>query len=401
MTQHLHPEGHLLIVGAGLAGYHTARGVRAHGHRGPITILGDEHRPAYDRPALSKAYLTGAVSEADLALDDPDQPLDVHWVPGAEVSSLSGNPLGVSTRSGTFWGADAIVIATGATAHTLPQTNPQDGRAGPYVLRTVDDAAALRATSLEGLSVAVAGGGFLALEAAATCTLRGAASVTVAAGERHPCLRRLGEPVAQALRSIHESKGTRFAPPGRASAVTSTAVGHTLHLSDGSAVAADVAIVACGATPSTGWLAEGPVGRSPAGAVLCNDFGAAEFPGVWAVGDCAEWASQTKGLRPVGHWQEAVEQAAVVAACLTSTDPQSMQEPYFWSDQYEFRLQGAGRIAFADQVRILEGSVDAGDLLVSYLRHGSEVAVLGFNRLREVKRWRKQHQVRSASTITA
>ncbi|WP_150460464.1 NAD(P)/FAD-dependent oxidoreductase [Nesterenkonia ebinurensis] len=397
----LDPDDRLLIIGAGLAGYHTARGARLNGHQGQITILGAEHRLAYDRPALSKAYLTGAVSEDDLALDDPDQPLDAQWVPGADVIALSAVPLGVHTLTGEFWAADAVVIATGAGARTLPQTNPDDEVARPYLLRSMDDAAALRATCLQGLGVAVVGGGFLALEAAATCTQRGAESVTVIAGEQHPGATRLGTPVGRALRSVHEAHGVRFASAARAVSVTSTTAGHTVHLADGSAVAADVAILACGAVPATGWLQGGPLHLSPAGAVLCDDFGATGIAGVWAAGDCAEWASQSKGLRPVGHWQEALEQAAVVAAHLTGAEPQPMQEPYFWSDQYDLRLQGAGRIAAADEVRVLEGSAETGDLLISYLRGGTEVGILGFNRLREVKRWRKQHQIRKAQTVAA
>ncbi|WP_120002839.1 NAD(P)/FAD-dependent oxidoreductase [Nesterenkonia muleiensis] len=394
-------EGHLLIVGAGLAGYHTARGARLNGHTGPITILGAENRPAYDRPALSKAYLTGAVSESDLALDDPDQPLDVRWVAGLHVAGLSEHPLGVLTSDGEFWAADAVVIATGAAARTLPETNPGDAAGRPYVLRTMDDALALRDICLEGLEVAVLGGGFLALEAAATCTQRGASSVIVAAGEEFPGARRLSLPVGQALRAAHEAHGVGFASSARAVSVTSTAAGHTVHLGDGSAVAADIVICACGAAPATSWLAGSALRLSPTGAVLCDDFGATSIPGVWAAGDCSEWQSQSKGLRPVGHWQEAVEQAAVVAAGITGAEPQPMQEPYFWSDQYDLMLQGAGAIASADEVRIISGSVTTGDLLVSYLREGTEIGILGFNRLREVKRWRKQHQRKKAAVLAA
>lgn len=397
----LSPEEHLLIVGAGLAGYHTARGARLNGHTGPITILGEENRPAYDRPALSKAYLTGAVSESDLALDDPDHPLDVRWVAGLHVTGLSEHPLGVLTSDGEFWAADAVVIATGAAARTLPETNPGDAAGRPYVLRTMDDALALRETRLEGLDVAVLGGGFLALEAAATCTQRGAKSVTIAAGEEFSGARRLGLPVGQALRAAHEAHGVGFASSARAVSVTSTAAGHTVHLSDGSAVAADIVICACGAAPTTGWLAGSALSFSPTGAVLCDDFGATSIPGVWAAGDCSEWESQSRGLRPVGHWQEAVEQAAVVAAGITGAEPQPMQEPYFWSDQYGLMLQGAGRIASADEVRIIGGSAATGDLLVSYLCEGTEIGILGFNRLREVKRWRKQHQRKKATVLAA
>lgn len=167
----LPPDGHLIVVGAGLAGYHTARGVRRHGHRGPITIFGEETRPAYDRPALSKAYLTGAVAEDDLRLDDPEDPLEVTWSSGTGVIGLSSapEPLGVHTADGAFHPADAVVITTGASACSLPPASaPAAGIAAtaprPYVLRTMEDALALRNAALQGADVVVVGGGFLALE---------------------------------------------------------------------------------------------------------------------------------------------------------------------------------------------------------------------------------------------
>lgn len=390
-------EGHLLIVGAGLAGYHTARGVRANGHTGKITIFGEENRPAYDRPALSKAYLTGAVAEEDLLLDDPEDPLDVTWVSGVGVISLSEEPLGVHTDDGVFRPGDAVVITTGASALSLPVASTEAGAGGrPYVLRNMEDALALRDTSLEGTDVVVVGGGFLALEAAATCTDRGAGSVTVAAGEEHPGARRLGRPVGEAIRAAHEARGIRYAPASRAQAVRSCETGHEVILTEGQTVAADIVICAIGAKPRTEWLIDSSVTlTADNAAVLCDDTGATAVPGVYAAGDCAQWASHSSGLRPVGHWQEAVEEAAVVAAALTDADPVPLQEPYFWSDQFDLRIQGAGRIHLADEVSVVDGSPEEGNLLVSYSRQGQDVGILGINRLRDVTRWRKRRRIRT------
>ncbi|WP_147105956.1 NAD(P)/FAD-dependent oxidoreductase [Nesterenkonia populi] len=406
-------DGHLIIVGAGLAGYHAARGVRHHGHRGPITIFGEETRSAYDRPALSKAYLTGAVAEEDLLLDDPENPLEADWVSGLGVVGLSGSPdgtepLGVHTADGAFHPADAVVITTGASARTLPAASAEPTAAEetaavrPYVLRSMDDALALRDAPLSGASVAVLGGGFLALEAAATCTQRGAAAVTVAAGEENPGAKRLGTPVGRAIRAAHEAHGVRFAPPARAQAVRSTLNGHEVLLADGSTVEAQVVICAIGASPRTEWLLGSGVSLTEdTSAVLCDDTGATAVPGVYAAGDCAQWASHSSGLRPVGHWQEAVEEAAVVAAALTDAEPASLQEPYFWSDQFDLRIQGAGRIHLADTTTVLEGSAAEGSLLVSCTRDGEEIGILGINRLRDVTRWRKKRRIRSTAPALA
>lgn len=404
-------EGHLLIVGAGLAAYHTARGVRGHGHTGPITIFGEEQRTAYDRPALSKAYLTGAVAEEDLLLDDPEDPLDVTWVSGTGVIALCGGAagtasaetLGVHTDDGAFHPGDAVVITTGASACSLPTASTAEGAPAvrPYVLRTMEDALALRETDLHGIDVAVVGGGFLALEAAATCVERGAGSVTVAAGEEFPGAKRLGRPAGEAIRAAHEAHGVRFAPPCRAEAVRSSdteqGTRHEVLLADGTALSADVVICAIGAKPRTEWLLDSGITlTADTSAVLCDDTGATTLPGVYAAGDCAQWASHSSGLRPVGHWQEAVEEAAVVAAVLTGADAVALQEPYFWSDQFSLRIQGAGRIHRADQLEVLDGSPQEQNLLVRYLRQGEEVGVLGINRLRDVTRWRKQRRIRSA-----
>ncbi|MDZ5079208.1 FAD/NAD(P)-binding oxidoreductase [Nesterenkonia sp. HG001] len=390
-------EGHLLIVGAGLAGYHVARGARLTGHVGPITVLGDELHPAYDRPALSKAFLSGAAAFEHLVLDDPENPLDVTWFGGAAAEHLSAFPLGVHTSDGRFHAADAVVVATGAQACRLPLSG-----GATFVLRNIDDAMALRSRVIENKRIAIVGGGFLALEAGATCVERGAAEVTVAAGEDYPGTARLGVPVGQAVRKLHERHGVSFAPASRADSVRDVPGGQELVLANGHRVEADIVICAIGATPATSWLRDGVLSLDPtSGAILCDDTGFTGMPGIWAAGDCAQWASQASGLRPVGHWQEAVEQAGILSASLTGTSPAPFQEPYFWSEQYEVKIQAAGRISHANEVRVVDGSIETDDLLLSYLRDGAEVGILGFNRLREVKRWRKQRQIRTADVLVA
>ncbi|TDS83013.1 NAD(P)/FAD-dependent oxidoreductase [Nesterenkonia aurantiaca] len=397
----LAPDAHLLIIGAGLAGYYTARQMRTQGHTGPITVLGAEAHPAYDRPALSKAYLCGTTDLCDLYLDDPADPLDVRWVRSDAVVGLSTEPLGVRTASGTFYLGDAVVIATGAEARRL----------GGHAIRCVEDAAALRAAPLAGARVAVIGGGFLALETAATCTTRGAGSVTVIAGEELPGLRRLGQPVAQALHRLHEQHGVRFL--GAARALSVTPAGHAEHpehaehpgspehvitLSDGRRIEADVVISAVGAVPATAWLTRSALALDPeTQAVLTDDTGFTGIPGIWAAGDCALWAAQRTGLRPVGHWQETVDQAQALASAMLGGVPSPMQEPYLWSDQHHVTIQAAGMLALADEVQVLAGSIEAGDLLVSYLREGTEIGILGMNRLREVVRWRRARRIRPAA----
>ena len=377
----------LLIVGAGLAGYHVARQARQHGHTGPISIIGDENRPAYDRPALSKAFLNGTVNFEDLHLDDPANPLEVTWHSGSAAVELSTDPLGVRTADGTFHAGDNVVIVTGAEAQRLPSF----GRSGgAFVLRNVEDGLALRERMIEDQRIAVVGGGFLGLEAVSTFLDRGAAEITVIADEQFPGEARLGGAVGQAIRHLHEQRGVKFGPPVFAHSVTDTEDGsQVLNLTNGQTVQADLIVCAIGATPATRWLRDGELTLGPSGAILCDDFGFTGIPGVWAAGDCAQWTSQAAGIRPIGQWQEAVEQARIVAAAIMGAPPVPFQEPYFWSEQYDVMIQGAGRIAQSNEVHILDGSIEGGDLLVSYRLDGEEIGILGMNRMREIKRWRK------------
>lgn len=386
-------DGTLVIVGTGLAGYHVARQARQNGHTGPISIIGDENRPAYDRPALSKAFLNGTVNFEDLHLDDPDNPLDVIWHSGSAAVELSTDPLGVATADGAFHTGDNVVIVTGSEAQRLPSF----GRSGgAFVLRNVEDALALRERMIDGQRIAMVGGGFLALEAVSTFIDRGAAEITIIANEQFPGEARLGASVARAIRLLHEKRGVQFGPPVFAHSVTDIDDGsQVLNLTNGETVQADFIVCAIGATPATRWLREGVLTLDPTGAILCDDFGFTGIPGVWAAGDCSQWTSQAAGLRPIGQWQEAVEQAGIVAAAIMGAPPVPFQEPYFWSEQYDVMIQGAGRIAQSNEVHVLDGTIEDGNLLVSYRRDGEEIGILGMNRMREVKRWRKTQTARA------
>src|SRR5690625_3469093 len=386
-------DGTLVIVGTGLAGYHVARQARQNGHTGPISIIGDENRPAYDRPALSKAFLNGTVNFEDLHLDDPDNPLDVIWHSGSAAVELSTDPLGVATADGAFHTGDNVVIVTGSEAQRLPSF----GRSGgAFILRNVEDALALRERKIDGQRIAMVGGGFIASEAVSTYINRGAAEITIIANKPFPGEAQLGTSGARAISLLQERRGVQCGPPVFAHSVTDIDDGsQVLNLTNGETVQADFIVCAIGATPATRWLREGVLTLDPTGAILCDDFGFTGIPGVWAAGDCSQWTSQAAGLRPIGQWQEAVEQAGIVAAAIMGAPPVPFQEPYFWSEQYDVMIQGAGRIAQSNEVHVLDGTIEDGNLLVSYRRDGEEIGILGMNRMREVKRWRKTQTARA------
>ncbi|MFD5544640.1 FAD-dependent oxidoreductase, partial [Streptomyces sp. NPDC127079] len=153
------------VVGASLAGLSAARSLRQRGYDGRLVMIGDEpHRP-YDRPPLSKEFLAGTVGEADLALERDDEELGAEWLLGARATGLDRRTRTIGLADGREVRADGVVVATGASARTLPGT---DGLAGVHALRTLDDARALRADLARGGRLVVIGGGFVGAEVAST-----------------------------------------------------------------------------------------------------------------------------------------------------------------------------------------------------------------------------------------
>lgn len=412
------PPTSIVIVGGGLGGFHAAHALRRNGFAGSLSVLGAEPRPAYDRPPLSKAYLLGSLAEADLALDAPDAPVDATWVRGVLATGLTGltgppepdrgraggtgsgtgsGPGGrvrISTRDHGEFHADAVVLATGADALRIGPC-----AAGSHVLRTLDDAAGLRADGIVGRDVVVVGGGFVALEVAASAVAMGAASTTVVSSAAEPLAERFGALAALALRGLHERRGVRFVTGhvtglrldtcGRAAGVT---------LEGGAEVVGTLVVSGIGVRPATGWLASGAVSLSTNGAVRCDATGRTNVPGVWALGDCAEWAGTEGTRRRTGHWQDALDQAAVVAADAVGAVAGVLPEPYCWSEQHGVTVQVAGCPTDADAVVVRAGSPETADLLLAYERDGTEVAVLGMNRQREVLRWRRTRDPRRRQT---
>jgi NADPH-dependent 2,4-dienoyl-CoA reductase/sulfur reductase-like enzyme len=405
--------GSVLIVGAGLAGFQLAATLRRSGYDGEIEILGAEpHRP-YDRPPLSKEFLTGTMSAHDLGLDDPGAPLQARWSLGAPAAALDPATLTVRTSTGATHRAEAVVLATGCTPRIPAGMGPAGADSvgggaaglpeGAFVLGCLDDAVALRQARVAGARVAVLGGGFIALEAAATAVARQAAEVTLVAPESLPLAGRIGAEAAHALRELHLRHGVRFAPPARVHGLSADAGGRLravrLQHADGARaeLRADIAICGLGAAPATGWLAGTGLAFDGAGRILCDAAGRTSLPGVWAAGDCANWEppAPVPAPRPAGgHWQDAVDHATVIGAALLGSGPPALPPPYFWSEQHGVRLQAAGHLI--SHPRLIAGGIETADLLLVYELDGQETGILGMDRPREVTRWRRSRARRPA-----
>lgn len=378
---------HVAVVGASLAGLHAARALRRHGYDGTLTLVGDEPRLPYDRPPLSKQVLAGTWEpERTALLSERDDDLALDWRLGTRAAELDPRGRRVVLADGSEVAYDGLVIATGAAPRTLPGT---EGLAGVHVLRSLDDALALRADlDATPSRVVVVGAGFIGAEVAATARQRGL-PVTLVEPLPVPLGRVLGGEVAETVAAVHRDEGVDLRLGVGVEAIEGGDRVERVRLADGSVVECDVVVVGIGVTPNTGWL-EGS-GLPLADGVLA-DATCRVVDGVVAAGDVARWSHPTYGedLR-VEHWDHAIAQGGHAAETLLAGAAGGQPfapVPWFWSDQYDRKIMLAGRPAGAEEVRVVDGSLAERRFVAVYRRGDQVVAALGMNRPAPLARWR-------------
>jgi NADPH-dependent 2,4-dienoyl-CoA reductase/sulfur reductase-like enzyme len=372
------------VVGASLAGLGAARALRAQGFDGALTLVGAEPHPPYDRPPLSKAVLLGTAGPADLDLCDPaDADLAAGWRLGVPATGLDRHRRSVLLADGTEVRADGVVVATGA----LPRRLPGPPLAGVHVLRTREDAAALRGALTSGPRVVVVGGGFIGAEAASACAALGL-DTTVVEATPLPLAGVLGAEMAAHCADLHAAAGVRLLCGTGVARLLGTGRVRAVELADGRRLPADTVVAGIGAVPAADWLAGS--GVAVADGVVCDGGGRTSVPGVVAVGDVARWRTPGGSVR-AEHWTAAVEQPAVAVRNLLAgaTVAEYRRPPYFWSDQYGVRVQFAGRRAPGDTVRVVEGDPAQRSFAAVYERAGAAAAVLAVDRARAFTRLRR------------
>jgi len=376
----------IAVVGASLAGLSSARALRSQGFDGRLVIIGDEiHRP-YDRPPLSKDFLAGKVGVGDLALELDDEDLDVEWLLGVRAAGLDLTARSVVLANGSRVRADGLVIATGAIARTIPGA---EGLAGVHTLRTLDDAVALKDALQPGRRLVVIGAGFIGAETAATAHLLGL-DVTVVEAMATPLAGPLGAEMGAVVAQLHADNGVALLCGTGVRRFTGSGEVDGVELEDGRVLPADLVLVGVGARPNVDWLRDS--GLELGNGVLCDAGGLTSTPGVVAVGDCAAWYDRRLGHHDrVEHWSGASERPKRAVASLLSGDSagQDAIPAYFWSDQYDARIQFAGNAQGADAVTIEAGDPALRSFLAVYRREEEPVAVLGMNQVRLFTRWRR------------
>ena len=380
------------IVGASLAGIRAAEALRRREFDGRIVLIGDEPHHPYDRPPLSKQVLAGEWEVDRLALTKPEkfEDLDLDLRLGVRATGFDLASRTLSTDTGDDI-VDGLVIATGARCRTLPGTEEMSG---VHVLRSLDDALALRADLDAGPDrVVVVGAGFIGAEVAATCRGRGHA-VTMVEPLPTPLGRVLGDDIGRVMAEVHVEHGVDLrtgvgvdrleADAGRVARVV---------LTDGAVVEADLVVIGIGVLPNTEWL-EGS-GLTLDNGVVC-DATMLAAPGVTAAGDVARWPNQRfDELMRVEHWDNAIEQGVHAAERLLVDDDAAVPfepVPWFWSDQYDRKIQLAGRFRPGDDTHLATGSLDERRFAQLFGRDGRLVGVLGFNRPRHVMQYKTMIQ---------
>jgi NADPH-dependent 2,4-dienoyl-CoA reductase/sulfur reductase-like enzyme len=341
------PPGHVVVVGAGLGGIRTIERLRSGGFGGRVTLIGAEPHPPYDRPPLSKQILNGSWEPERAVLRDPAALAELRVATHLGTRAVALRGTSVELADGTRVAGDAVVLATGLVARTLPGQP-----AGVMTLRTLDDALALRRALDSARSLIIVGAGFIGAEVACAARRRGLA-VTVLETLPVPCERALGRRVGALAGRLFTEAGVDLRCGVRIAGLVDD---RTVELADGSTLSADLVLVGVGAVPDLAWL-DG-AGLDIADGLACDTRGrAVGAPGIWGVGDMSAWWDPVAGAhRRSEHWTTTSDQAAKVACDLLGTELPVGTLPYVWSDQFDLKIQSIGRTSTADGVAVLHGT---------------------------------------------
>lgn len=360
----------IVIVGGGLAATRVAEQLRRAEYDGSVTIVSDEVHLPYDRPPLSKEVLRAQVDDVTLKPLEFYDERNITLLLGSAATGIDGDAKTVRLDNGTELAYDDLIIATGLVPRRIPSFPDLEG---VRVLRTLDESLALRSHAAQARRAVVIGAGFIGCEVAAS--LRGlGVDVVLVEPQPAPLASVLGVQIGELVARLHRAEGTDV----RTGVGVSEIVGHThvekVVLTDGSEIDADLVVVGIGSRPATDWLAG--TGVAVDNGVICDNVGRTTVPHIWALGDVASWQDALGHQARVEHWSNVAEQARVlVPSLLGATPPEAVVVPYFWSDQYDVKIQCLGEPEGDDVVHLVED--DGRKFLAYYEREGALVGVVG------------------------
>jgi 3-phenylpropionate/trans-cinnamate dioxygenase ferredoxin reductase subunit len=366
----------IVIVGAGQAGGQAAYSLRQHGYDGEIVLIGDEPAPPYQRPPLSKAYLKGEMEEERLYLKPIEYYAEhrVELLTNAKVAAIDAGAKSLSLASGSKLSWDRLVIATGARPRRLPVPGAQLD--GVLELRTLADVDRLKARVAPGARIVVVGAGYIGLEAAAVASQLGMQATVLEAMPR-VLARVAGPEISDFYAGVHRAAGVDIRLGARLEGFEGVGKVLAARLATGEQVACDVALVGVGVIANAELAKE--AGIQIGDGILTDRRTRTSHPDVFAIGDVA--------FRPLAHYEggmriesvhNAIEGGKTAAAAILGMPHPAEDVPWFWSDQYDLKLQTAGISTGADTV-VTRGDPASRSFAVFYLRQGRVVAADAVN----------------------
>ena len=362
--------GGVIIVGGGLAAARTAEQLRRSEFAGAITIVSDEDHLPYDRPPLSKEVLRAETDDVTLKPAEFYAENNITVLLGNGAKSVDTEAKTLTLADGSQLGYDELVIATGLVPKRI-KSFPD--LAGIHVLRNFDESLALRKEADSASRAVVIGAGFIGCEVAASLRKLGV-DVVLVEPQPAPLASVLGQQIGDLVTRLHRAEGVDVRCGVGVSDVSGDGRVRKVTLSGGTELDADIVIVGIGSHPATEWL-EGS-GLEIDNGVVCDEAGRTSAPNVWAIGDVASWRDNVGGQVRVEHWSNVADQARVlVPTMLGQEPPAAVSVPYFWSDQYDVKIQALGEPEATDTVHIVED--DGRKFLAYYERDGVVVGVVG------------------------
>jgi 3-phenylpropionate/trans-cinnamate dioxygenase ferredoxin reductase subunit len=367
----------MVVVGAGQAGLQAAEALRSGGWTGPVLLLGDEPLGPYHRPPLSKAFLAGRMESAQLIMRAADALArrQIELRTGVRVSAIDRIARALTLSDGSRLPYEGLVLATGARAR-LPSFDTADVR-GFFILRALADATALAGAlgecARDGRPLVIIGGGFIGLEVAATAR---SAGVEVSVLESAPRLlaRVLTPALSEWFANLHRGHGVSVLTGVQVSGLEADASGAVVavQLADGRRLPAGAVVAGIGAVPNDDLARE--AGLACDRGIVVDECGRTDDPHITAAGDCTARRLQDGSLLRLESVNNATEQGRAAALALLGQERPFRSTPWFWSDQYDRKLQMAGLSAGAEE-HVLRGSLEDGSFSVFHFRAGRLVAV--------------------------
>lgn len=373
--------GGVVIVGGGQGGYQTAASLRTEGFDGRITLIAEEPHLPYQRPPLSKEFLLGK-QDAHHATLRPEQFYStnrIELLAGERAESIDAKAGVVKLASGSSLEFDSLVLATGARNRLLPVDGA--GLEGVCYLRTLDEASVLHRRLEAAHELVVIGGGFIGLEVAAVASQLGK-RVTVVEAQSRLMSRVVAPLVSEFFLERHSARGVEFKLSAGVSGIAGQASVHAVELTDGSHLPADLVVVGIGVAPNVSLASESDLAVGDGIAV--DEHQRTTDPRIFAIGDCCEFPSRfTRTRVRLESVQNCVDQAVCVARTLADRPAPYSATPWFWSDQFDIRLQMAGLHLGADQApyrTVIRGDPQSGKFSVFYFSGERLCAVDSVNR---------------------